>query len=642
MKSKPSDSSRPPSAARAWLHETRAAFERDRLRAAARESRWAWGRLGVFLLAIPPWFILTGEHQVWAVVATLLVAVLFVLTVRRHLVLLARRDAASRCVLVADEAIGRCDGHVTCVRSAARPADCETEDQALPLLLNRGLTWPLSAQERDDMDLYSPPVGLFGLLNRASSEIGARRLRDTLENPMLEADRITARQAAVRWLAEHGEPRLRLMAAAAALRREDRRLSALITAVHAAQPLTLPVPASAVRLWALASLILVVVIISQLAGGNLGWLGPGVVLLAVNGTIQMRNRGKLRDALEPWQDIAWAARGALITTRQAAEELPEETELTELRNACRAAIAPDVLPHLWRRLNWTGQGGPVWAVCNLVCFADTHVAHAILKCVVQHRATLLRGLSAIAELDMLSSLASFAAEQPVTSYPEVARQTGVTITGGRHPLVPPERVIANDAELTPACRLWIITGSNMAGKSTFLRMVGVNVLLAQVGCVVPAERMQWSPVRLITDLQARDNLAEQESYFLAEVRHLRRMVLPPQGDTPVLGLMDEPFRGTNSEDQTAASVAVVRHLLASGHIFLLATHDRHLTKLADDSAARNFHFCEHLGSDGLVFDYRLHDGPATSRNALRVLEREGYPKEVVATAHRWLQESRHD
>jgi DNA mismatch repair ATPase MutS len=199
--------------------------------------------------------------------------------------------------------------------------------------------------------------------------------------------------------------------------------------------------------------------------------------------------------------------------------------------------------------------------------------------------------------------------------------------------------VPNSVTLTPTTRIWVITGSNMAGKSTFLRMTGINILLAQVGSAVVAREMTWSPLRLMTDLQARDNLARDESYFLAEVRHLRRMVVPAEEDGVLLGLIDEPFRGTNSQDQSAASVAVIRHLLRSDTLVLLATHDRHLTELADGKTIKNYHYREDLSSDGLVFDYHLHDGPARTRNALRVLEREGYPPRVLEDARTWLAQS---
>ncbi len=151
--------------------------------------------------------------------------------------------------------------------------------------------------------------------------------------------------------------------------------------------------------------------------------------------------------------------------------------------------------------------------------------------------------------------------------------------------------------------------------------------------------MTMAPMRLITDLRARDNLSRHESYFLAEVRQLRRMVKPDEDGAPILGLIDEPFRGTNSQEQVAASLAVVEHLLRLPHLFLVATHEHRLTKLADErEAARNFHFHEELGEKGMVFDYRLRPGPAVTRNALDVLVREQYPTELVEDARRRLGE----
>ena len=132
-----------------------------------------------------------------------------------------------------------------------------------------------------------------------------------------------------------------------------------------------------------------------------------------------------------------------------------------------------------------------------------------------------------------------------------------------------------------------VTGPNAAGKSTFLRMVGVNVLLAQVGAAVAAREMTWSPVRLITDVRIRDDLAHNESYFLSEVRRLRRLVLDTDTNVPMLGLIDEPFRGTNSQERTAAGIALLEHLMASNHLFLIATPRGH------------------AGPDGR----RLHQGP---------------------------------
>jgi DNA mismatch repair ATPase MutS len=164
-------------------------------------------------------------------------------------------------------------------------------------------------------------------------------------------------------------------------------------------------------------------------------------------------------------------------------------------------------------------------------------------------------------------------------------------------------------------------------------MVGVNVLLAQTGAAVPAVEMTWSPVRLITDVRIRDDLAKNESYFLSEVRRLRRLVLDCERDTPILGLIDEPFRGTNSQERTAAGLALLEHLTASPNLFLIATHEDLLAQVAAQTgSARNYHFQEHLENGGVRFDYRLRPGPATTRTALRILEQEGYPKALLERA----------
>lgn len=622
--------------AQSSTEELRRTWTQQRRDAARREDAWSWTRLGTFLLAIVPWFIFAGRPAL-AALLSLALLLLFVLAVWQHQRAQRRREAFDRRLLMLDEAAQRTGGRVACVRAWARPDDGAAEDQRLPALRARGPTWPLSPQEQDDLDLYAEPVGLFGLLNRASTDIGARRLRDWLEHSPLAAERILAQQEVVRWLAERPEARLEIMAGLAVLRREDRRLAGLIRAIDTVQPLKLPLSPGVLRVAGVINFVLIVasMILSASIGGV--WTFVWIGLLLLNVALYAGMRRAINAALEAWEDTHWPARGCRIAAAEALRHLPtDQIELAPLRTALAQAAAARVLPRLHGRTSWAEHGGLAAALLNVLIFFELHVADAILRTAVPNRDVLLCGISALAELDALCSLASFASEQPVTCWSAIAETTQLNIAGGVHPLIPPERVVANDLALTLQTRLWIVTGSNMAGKSTFLRMAGVNVLLAQLGCPATATAMHWSPIRLITDLRVRDNLAQNESYFLAEVRHLRRMILPPDGATPILGLMDEPFRGTNSEDQTAASVAVVGRLQQSQHLYLLATHDRHLTSLADGRAARNFHFRENLAQGGMVFDYRLHDGPAQSRNALRVLEREGYPPDVMEAAHAWL------
>lgn len=280
------------------------------------------------------------------------------------------------------------------------------------------------------------------------------------------------------------------------------------------------------------------------------------------------------------------------------------------------------------------------ALLNMLVFYDLHVVGRILKSTLGNQESLIEGMSALADLEALNSLACFAWESSgdgPTCYPQAVADPLLTIVGGRHPLIEPNRSVPNDVKLSLSTRVWIVTGSNMAGKSTLLRMAGMNALLAQMGTAVLACEMAWRPLRIMSDLRARDNLAKDESYFLAEIRQLRRMVLADEADAPLLGLIDEPFRGTNTDEQVAASIAVVQHLLGVFGFFMIATHDPQLASLADNSsAARNYHFSEEIDGRNLVFDYRLRTGPTPSRNALRILEHEAYPPELVNRARQWL------
>ena len=618
-----------------WLTAHRAAVQSERDVCGRSEARWSWTRLVVFLAGAAPWFFWAATPLTPALISVAAAAA-FYWTVKRHIQARELRDLHDGMLTVLDESLLRVGGKLEVIRSSERPDDDVNNHVELPNVLDAGSTWSLTDQERDDLDVFKTPAGLFGLLNRTSTPLGARRLRDMLNHVCLSEDRIRERQEAVRWLENHPEQRVRMTGAAVWLRKESKRLAGFVRAVDHTRGLKLFASIPALRIWSLITAVVAIASLANMFIGNYIWGAPLVIVLISNGLIMWRIGGLLEDLLAPWRDVAWGARGFHLATRENAEQLPDETLLAKLRGCHREVVEHGQLPRLCNRLGWMEHGGIIYGVLKYSALYDLHVAAAILHIVAPQREMLLRGLSALADLEAFASLACFASEQPTASYPSFSQNTELRIAGGRHPLIPPERVVPNDVRLSNQNRMWIVTGSNMAGKSTFLRMAGVNVLLAQIGSAVTAESMSWAPLRLMTDLQARDNLAEQESYFLAEVRHLRRMVLPPDGRNPLLCLIDEPFRGTNSQDQSAASVAVLKHLQGSNNLTLLATHDRSLTELADGGDARNFHFREDLDDSGMVFDYRLHEGPAKTRNALRVLEREGYPKQVVADANAWL------
>jgi DNA mismatch repair ATPase MutS len=463
-----------------------------------------------------------------------------------------------------------------------------------------------------------------------------------LENPLLEPDPILQRQQAVRWLAEHHDERARLMAALAGLRGLDRQMPIFEEAVDSAKPV-LPTAASwLLRAWSLGVFILALYAAGRVLEGDYGpaiWLS---LLVTVNVLLWLPLWSRVRQALLRYQRSFEFAREYDSVAKQAAADLPNQTQLNTLRGVFDGIRQPGSLPAALQWIAWSAEGGVIQVLLDLLIFSDLHMVEGIQRHVGPHREPMLAGLGALAELEALLSLGCFAAEQPTVCWPEPRNPMHLSIRGGIHPLIDPAVTVPNDVDLATQPNVWIITGSNMSGKSTFLRMIGVNVLLAQTAGVALAAEMTFSPLRLVSDLRIRDNLNKGESYFLAEVRHLRRMIVPPAGDVPMLGLVDEPFRGTNHREQRAATLAIIEHLVRAKGMFLVATHDSTVTRLADGACAQNQHFQERLGEKELVFDYQLRPGPAVTRNAIRVLQREQYPADLIERALRHADDQQAD
>jgi DNA mismatch repair ATPase MutS len=190
-----------------------------------------------------------------------------------------------------------------------------------------------------------------------------------------------------------------------------------------------------------------------------------------------------------------------------------------------------------------------------------------------------------------------------------------------HPLIPSGARVANDVRLDAGCRLLVVTGSNMSGKSTLLRTVGVNAVLAMAGAPVCATTMTLTPLQIGASLRAQDSLEAGVSRFFAEIKRLHLILSMATQKPPVLFLLDEILNGTNSQDRREGAEAILRQLLERGAVGLVTTHDLALSTLADrpSSPGANVHFQDTLEGDRLLFDYRLQPGVVTRRNALDLM-----------------------
>jgi hypothetical protein len=241
-----------------------------------------------------------------------------------------------------------------------------------------------------------------------------------------------------------------------------------------------------------------------------------------------------------------------------------------------------------------------------------------------------RWTAAIGEFEGLCALAGFAYERPTATFPDLLEQADPLFeaTSLQHPMIPPEHAIANDVALGQAARLWIVSGSNMSGKSTLMRAIGLNAILAWAGSPVTCSRLKISPLYIGASMRANDSLVDNRSRFYAEIERLRDIVNLSKEGKPTLFLLDELLSGTNSHDRRIGAEALVRGLVERGAIGLVTTHDLALAQIAEEAGALagraiNVHFEDHLEGGEIRFDYKLRQGVVTRSNALELMRAVG-------------------
>lgn len=256
----------------------------------------------------------------------------------------------------------------------------------------------------------------------------------------------------------------------------------------------------------------------------------------------------------------------------------------------------------------------------------THLAFAVEAWRATCGPALAGWLEALSELEALGDLAGYAYEHPDDPFPEISGDAPrFEADGLGHPLLPPTRCVRNDLRLDGSLSLLVVSGSNMSGKSTLLRSVGTNAVLALAGAPVRATRLRISPLALGASIRILDSLQEGSSRFYTEIHCLQRVVELTRGPRPVLFLLDEILGGTNSHDRGIGATAVVRGLVERGAVGLVTTHDLALTAIADELGPRaeNVHFEDQLVDGQMHFDYQLRDGVVRRSNALELMRAVG-------------------
>jgi hypothetical protein len=497
-------------------------------------------------------------------------------------------------------------------------------------------TGPTGARFLDPHHPYAEDLDLFGegslyeLLCGARTTMGEETLAAWLLAPA-DPSMVRARQAAVQELTPRLDLRedLAVLGEAVATSVRPDALTALATAP--AQP-----PGTGLRLGAAA---LTAATLAVVALWSVGWapLAAALGALALQGVVRWRLGAHVRDA-----DRAVAGHGPdldlLATVLDRFEREPLTSPLLAQLHAglgSRGTRPSQAIRSLRRLVDlFDSRRNEFFKPLALLTMWDLHFALAIDGWRARHGAAVGAWLAAVGQLEALASLAGFACEHPADVYPDLDEgETRFEAEALGHPLMPEARCVRNDVALGGATRVLIVSGSNMSGKSTLLRAVGVNAVLALAGAPVRASRLRLSRLAVGATLRIRDSLQEGTSRFYAELVRLRDLVGIADGPIPLLFLLDEILHGTNSHDRRLGAAAVVSGLVERGAIGLVTTHDLALSAVASDPSVRavNVHFEDRLENGQMLFDYRMRPGVVQTSNALALMRTLGLLPDAPAT-----------
>jgi len=479
------------------------------------------------------------------------------------------------------------------------------------------------------------PSTLFGLLNWTSTVFGARRLQRMLHLALQEAIDIRERQAAVAEAAGNAASRDALLASLLPLRAHD----------LAPLPATLRQDAifagrKGLLLWAhFVGTALPASILAGICFADWGWMAA-IVPLAAASFLTIASQSK--DSTPRRNRLLLLAPLLKCLTRLGLE-LEASRFASRDWTALQGALA-DARPHtkgLSRSLALLSFAyyGAIFELWNLFTLWELRVLPGTEAELLRSRERIDKAIGALGEAEALLCLALPLAEQKGFELPGIVEGDRPVLAAEEigHPLLEADSAVRNPVSLGPGQNILLVTGSNMSGKSTYLKSIGLNAALASAGGPVCARGFRWTPVEIHSDMNVRDSLDDGKSYFQVEVERVR-LAIERAGTTPrVLAVFDELFRGTNSTERVALARAILRHLRSTGALVVVATHDASLTRLVTEErepGMANVHFRESVDGREMRFDYRLREGPATTRNAIRVLEAQGYPEAITREAHR--------
>ncbi|HTI93167.1 MAG TPA: hypothetical protein VL727_21355 [Puia sp.] len=489
----------------------------------------------------------------------------------------------------------------------------------------------------DDLDIFGKR-SIFHVLNRTTTSHGTATLTGLLRNSFLSVDSINQQQQAIRVLAPQSSLRQLLTAKGLLAGEKEGNLDSIQSWLDT-EPLLyhrkgLRIVINLLTVFNLFSLFYYLSSNNYtllLAGVLVSWMLTAFFTKRID--LEHEHIARKQNILDQYAAILAVFNTVKTTGSPLLQQLQARTDKAHkaIRQLSKLSAYFD------QRINVL-----VKTFLNAFIAYDLRCLIALERWKINNKPVFPGWIEAVGNVECLNSLATFAFNNPDYVYPvPVAAATSSTeatddrgsapgamrsgassglfieATSLSHPLIPADARVANDFSIGRSERLILVTGSNMSGKTTFLRTVGVNLLLAQSGLPVCASAFSFTPMYLLTSLRISDSLQEQTSYFMAELKKLRNIVHRLQTGLPALVLIDEILRGTNSEDKTHGSELFIRKLIQYHCLSLFATHDLSLGQMEQElpETIRNYCFESVIEGDSLHFNYQLQRGIARNRNA---------------------------
>ncbi len=476
----------------------------------------------------------------------------------------------------------------------------------------------------NDLDIFGH-ASLYQYVNRTGSDMGSSTLANWLLNPA-SADTILQREAAVKELSGKNEWRQELQALGAAKKIQTTTQARLQKWLEEENRFINN------RYWSVLRYLLPVIMLAVIALNitdvlsnpvrNYFLLAAGFIAFYISKKVTPLHQqvSKMTDELEVLTDSI-----KLIEQTEFKSVFLQNLQARFARQNEKASAKLKQLKNILERLDLR-YNIVVFIPLDLLLQWDLQQVMALEKWKEQNHKNVMEWFNVLGSFEAVNSLSTLSFNHPQWCFP-VLKEEHFFMEGKNtgHPLIQKDKCVTNPLKIDSSGDLMLVTGSNMAGKSTYLRSIGINTILAMAGAPVCAEYFCLSPVQIISSMRIADNLEESTSTFYAELKKLKTVIDKVNNNEKVFILLDEILRGTNSLDRHTGSVALIKQLIKHKAAGIIATHDVELAKMKEDYPANilNYHFDVQVNNDELHFDYKLKEGICTSLNASILMKKIG-------------------